>query len=325
MIITMTSHSDMKKYFNEFNIDVGSDFSASTSEVKYYTCHNCDGLMLSSNGIRMCDTCGHVAGEEISDGAEWRMYSTDCAPRCGMPIDNMMPDYSRSVLVNIPRGKKDVNAFREVQRLVKWTSIGNKEKSLRERLDNIMYRCTLSNVPVQLIEYTKTIYHDLIERYGDTNGKAKRGFNSAGLQAVALYYAYQKDGTPKTYADVAKVFDIDVKYVSDAMSVFKEVMAGEYDVRVNDTNDFIDNYCNRMMLSQEVTDRVKFIADKATKMRILERNTPSAVVAGCVSYVAQEQGLNITKDEIKEHCGVSIPTISIVTRALLDRALEFYE
>jgi transcription initiation factor TFIIIB Brf1 subunit/transcription initiation factor TFIIB len=54
----------------------------------------------------------------------------------------------------------------------------------------------------------------------------------------------------------------------------------------------------------------KFVANKIEKNNIITDNIPHAIAAGIVYFVSQNCQLNITKQEIKNVCGVSEVTIN---------------
>jgi transcription initiation factor TFIIB len=73
---------------------------------------------------------------------------------------------------------------------------------------------------------------------------------------------------------------------------------------------FIERYCSKLNMNQELTTLSKFIAKKVELENIINDNTPHSIAAGIVYFVSQICNLNITKQDIKLICGVSEVTIN---------------
>jgi transcription initiation factor TFIIIB Brf1 subunit/transcription initiation factor TFIIB len=73
---------------------------------------------------------------------------------------------------------------------------------------------------------------------------------------------------------------------------------------------FIDRYCSRLNINHELTILSKFLANKIDKNNIITDNTPHAVAAGIIFFIAQVCNLTISKLDIKLICGVSEVTIN---------------
>ena len=83
------------------------------------------------------------------------------------------------------------------------------ERSLKQKFDNISLKCKSSGITDALIEFTQTIYN------GQKTGRkyktqTKRGDSDQGLQAASLFYAFQEDGHPKTYKEIARVLRLNL-------------------------------------------------------------------------------------------------------------------
>tara|TARA_A100001015_G_C14335298_1_gene460921 strand:- start:3 stop:323 length:321 start_codon:yes stop_codon:yes gene_type:complete len=90
-------------------------------------------------------------------------------------------------------------------------------------------------------------------------------------------------------------------------------------------SDYIEEFCRNLNLSQEICNRVTIIADKAESLGVLENNTPTSIVAGCIYYVVVEYALHLKPTDIASSCGVSAPTINKVCNKLFNRAVDLAE
>ena len=62
---------------------------------------------------------------------------------------------------------------------------------------------------------------------------------------------------------------------------------------------FIERYCSRLNINQELTKVCQFVAFRIESQKIIPENTPHSVAAGIVYFVAQCCLLNISKKDIK--------------------------
>jgi len=73
---------------------------------------------------------------------------------------------------------------------------------------------------------------------------------------------------------------------------------------------FIERYCSRLNMHQELIMLAKFIAYKVEQNNIITDNIPHAIASGIVYFVSQICQQNVTKQDIKNVCGVSEVTIN---------------
>jgi transcription initiation factor TFIIIB Brf1 subunit/transcription initiation factor TFIIB len=73
---------------------------------------------------------------------------------------------------------------------------------------------------------------------------------------------------------------------------------------------FIERYCSKLNISQELVMVAKFVAKKLEAGRFINDNTPHSVAAGVIYFVSQTCGINVSKTDIRKICGVSEVTIN---------------
>jgi transcription initiation factor TFIIIB Brf1 subunit/transcription initiation factor TFIIB len=86
-------------------------------------------------------------------------------------------------------------------------------------------------------------------------------------------------------------------------------------------SDFIERYCYRLNITKYANEILIF-AQKVDELRILTKNRPQAVACGCIFFIATMYRLGITKMEIHNQCGPSIPTISKSYEKLVEHTQE---
>lgn len=73
---------------------------------------------------------------------------------------------------------------------------------------------------------------------------------------------------------------------------------------------FMERYCSKLNINQELTILSKFIAQKIEKENLITDNMPHAISAGIVFFIAVNCQLPINKTDIKQISGISEVTIN---------------
>ena len=288
-------------------------------------CSNCDSKIMDILGNMRCSnsTCGMIFGGSLDTGAEWRNDPDgEDQTRAGPTIDERFLDSSYSTGFRLQRGMKNNHIFRDVMAKSLHHMSNSEDKSMQDRFKNIQAVCQSHYIPKSIIDQAQDYYYDLIQEIKkEPDYKHRRGNNNEGLQAAAVYCAYQSRGITKTYADIAKVFNVPEKYLINGLKIFKGTESMRHELKANNYSDYIDIFCDRLFMDDTLKKRVREVADKAHELGILDSNIPTAIVAGCIYYVVIENGIaNIHKTTIKLKCKVSQPTISSVCDKLCRHA-----
>jgi len=308
--------------------DSFKDKDTLNENVNEATCPECGYKITEFSGVDKCIKCGIIIGNAIDMGAEWRndVNGGEDKTRCGMPINNMLRETSYSAGMGFGFGTKSKRQiYSSIKKSLLWQSQPHHERSLKGRFDNIQQKCHNYCVSDAIIEFTQSIYYDVLQELeSNPEYTSKRGNNNEGLQGAALFLAFQEDGHPKTYKEIASIFEIDPDYVSEGIKLFKILMSknNNYQMKSNKYSDYIEGFCKRLHI-EDLKERVMEVADKAHDLGILDSNTPTAIVAGCIYYVIVETGnATISKNTIYQKCGVSAPTITKVCDKLCKRAVD---
>jgi transcription initiation factor TFIIIB Brf1 subunit/transcription initiation factor TFIIB len=73
---------------------------------------------------------------------------------------------------------------------------------------------------------------------------------------------------------------------------------------------FIERYCSRLNINNELTSLCKFISIKIEKQNLMPENTPHSIAAGIVYFIANICKLNICKRDVKVISEISEVTIN---------------
>jgi len=290
------------------------------NELECPVCHAFAVQVQMSDEI--CISCKSNLGSMIDYKPEWRNEVTgDDMSRCNLAKNPLLPE--SSYCTTISYGFKPNKALYELQRSLIWTSIPYHERSMKMKMDEIGAVCRLKDIPLAIIEYTQGLYHTLITALESNELKRKRGKNDTGLRAAALFIAFHDDGKPRTYKEIASIFGIEPKYVSDGIKLFSELIKTPQKITIY--NDFISEFCANLNISEEIKTRILFVADKAEALGLLENHAPTSIIAGCIFYVGIEYALPLKLTEIEEMCGVSGPTITKICDKLFKRTMDLYD
>jgi transcription initiation factor TFIIB len=73
---------------------------------------------------------------------------------------------------------------------------------------------------------------------------------------------------------------------------------------------FIDRFCSKLNMNDELTKLCKFICKKIEKLNIMSENTPHSIAAGIIYFITQIFNLHITKRDVKNISEISEVTIN---------------
>jgi len=291
-----------------------------TADVACPECSSSDIYIHGSDSI--CVSCGTNLGSEMDYRPDWRNDNGtgDDMSRCNLPRSVMLPESSLSTCVRVDY-KANKTAY-DMKRTMIWNSIPHHERAMKSKIDDISCVCRMHNIPDIIMEYAQETYHSIIKALEERNDIRRRGKNDKGLQAAALFISYKDQHKPKTYKEIAQIFGIESKYVSDGINIFHDLLRPKDKVSVY--TDFIEEFCDSLNMITDHKSRVAHVANRAEYLGILETNTPASMVAGCIYYVITEYGLPVKPAEISARCNVSVPTILKVSEKLFKRSLDLF-
>jgi transcription initiation factor TFIIB len=177
------------------------------------------------------------------------------------------------------------------------------------RYDSFMHITTMASIAgiSKMIIDEACRYHKLIAEH-----KTFRGDNRDGIIAASIYLACRIENCPRTAKEIAQMFNLDgtsaTKGCTNAMKIINEFEVG---TRYGATtpHSFIERYCTRLQLAPDMTRLAEFISIQIDKQNLIPENTPHAVAAGIVFFIATEFGLPLDKALIRQVSSISEVTI----------------
>ena len=314
-----------KEMWNLFNNELDNDSEKKPLECIYRNtgerekCESCtSSLSITEDGFLTCcnKNCGIIYKDILDQGAEWRFYGADNnnpedPTRCGMPINPLLKESSFGCKVIC----KNTSSYemRKIRRYTEWQSMPYKEKSQYDEFQQITILAQNSGIPKIIIDEAMR-YHKKI-----SEAKTFRGLNRHGIIAAAIYIACRTNNYPRTAKEIATMFHLDntsaTKGCKNAVTIINEM---EADMEDNDKTtlcnttplSFIDRYCSRLNINNELTSLCKFIAMRIQQNNLIPENTPHSIAAGIVYFVSQTFNLNVSKKQVYVISEISEVTIN---------------
>jgi transcription initiation factor TFIIIB Brf1 subunit/transcription initiation factor TFIIB len=250
----------------------------------------------------------------VDFGAEWRFYGADDInttdpTRCGMPVNPLLVESSFGCKIICRQGSS--YEMRKVRRYTEWQSMPYKEKSKYDDFQAINVLATNAGMP-------KIIIDDAIRYYNKISQvKTYRGVNRDGILASSIYISCSINEHPRTSKEIAEIFKLDntsaTRGCKNALGILNDIEKEEEDKTVlhnTKPSSFINRYCSKLSINQELTTLCLFIANVVETQKIIPENTPHSISAGIVYFVCQKCNLNISKKSIHSISKISEVTIN---------------
>lgn len=282
-------------------------------------CNMCNSvLIIMDDGFPTCtnQNCSIIYKNTLDYSPEWRFYgaddkNTNDPTRCGNPINPLLVEssYGCKVLCNTSSSYE----MKKIRKWTEWQSMPHKEKSLYDEFQFITIMAQNAGIPKIFIDHAITIHKDISEQ------KMFRGLNRDGIKAASIYISCRLNGCPRTSHEIAEIFKLDKTSATSGCSMAVNILhniernvepSQQIDLGATTPSSFVDRFCSRLNMNNELTLLSKFIAKKVESQNIILDNTPHSIAAGIIYFISQNCNLNISKNDIKQICGVSEVTIN---------------
>jgi transcription initiation factor TFIIB len=290
-------------------------------------CKLCESiLIISDDGFPTCSNmyCGIIYKNILDHSPEWRIYEGDNQDnaRCGNNINPLL--FESSFGCTVLCGNKSSYEMKKVKKWTEWQAMPHKEKSLYDEFQFITAMAHNSGIPKIFIDEAMSIHKDILEQ------KMFRGLNRDGIKSASIYISCKLNDCPRTSQEIAEIFNLDKTSASKGCSIALTILNN---IERNMSNEdktvfelttpscFIERYCSKLNINQELTVLAKFICKKIEDNQLILNHTPHSIASGVVFFVSENCNCHITKTQIKNCCFVSEVTINKVFK-LLDNMKE---
>jgi len=286
-------------------------------------CHLCSSvLMIMDDGFPTCSNpqCGIIYRNTLDYSPEWRFYgaedkNSNDPTRCGNPINPLLVESSYGCKVLCTN--KSSYEMKTIRKWTEWQSMPHKEKSLYDEFQYITIMAQNAGIPKIFIDDAMARHKEISEQ------KMFRGMNRDGIKAASIYISCRLNGCPRTAHEIAEIFMLDKTSATNGCTMAVNILSNiernnassdsgnkNGDLCATTPSSFIERYCSKLNITQELTLLSKFIAKKIEDNRMICDNVPHAISAGIVYFICQLSQLTISKTDIKNICGVSEVTIN---------------
>jgi transcription initiation factor TFIIB len=322
------SHTEKSDLWKIFDMDSKED-NLQKEEINekdiHHDCLVCHSpLTIMEDGFPTCTNaqCGIMYKNVLDFSPEWRFFGGNDKhavdqTRCGNPINPLLKESSFGCKILC-----DHRSSYEMKRIRKWTewqATPHKEKSLYDEFQFITIMAQNSGIPKIFIDCAMIVHKDISEQ------KMFRGINRDGIKAASIYISCRLNGCQRTAYEIAIIFKLDRRSATSGCSMAVTILNNiERSLEPSQRTEFgkttaaafIDRYCSKLNINNELALLAKFIAGIVENDSIMSNNTPQSSATGILYFISETCGLGITKKDIKQVCGVSEVTVNKCYRKL---------
>ena len=279
-------------------------------------CNN--SLCITEEGFFACTnkSCGIIYKDILDNSAEWRYYGADDnktsdPTRCGLPINPLLKESSYGCKI-MCRSNASYE-MRKIKRYTEWQSMPYQEHARWGDFQFISAMASKSGIPKIIIDDALRYYTSI------SQAKTFRGLNRDGILAASIYIACSINKHPRTAKEIAQIFSLDntsaTKGCKNALSILNDlerdfINTDKTVLSKTTPSSFIDRYCSKLNINEELTKFCLFIASIVDKRNLIPENTPHSISAGIVYFVCQICNLSINKKDINLVSRISEVTIN---------------
>ena len=294
-------------------------------EVDVKTCCEKKENHQTNEGVIKCRVCLDIISN-ITNNPEWRYYGSNDTKnsdptRCGMPVNDLLPESSVGSSVSFNSNTKTMNQIRKYQQ---YNQMPYKERSLYKVFCDIQTACKKAHISVKIQEEAKSLYKIV------SSTKISRGTNRQGIIAACVYFACKECGVPRSSKEIAEVFDLNVTVMTKGVKKCQETISMNKNNKKRLTtkqsikpHDFIDRFCNHLKIEEKDVQKIKEICEIAIQNNIIIENTPPSITSGCIYFYVSHNKIDISRKAISDICKISEVTINKCSKRL-EENLELF-
>jgi transcription initiation factor TFIIB len=273
---------------------------------------SCGSDSLHLEGSRyICGACSSCLEDRYIDtSAEWRHFACGAADpsRCGLPVNEMMPNASISTTVGLARGRcaRDVS---RISRYQMWNAMPYRERALYNALDPLLAKMTQFGITLSIADEARAIYKRVCD------SKMLRGDNRMSILATAFYIACKNQRVARSAKEVAEIFDVDQHSLTRVCKRVQELF--EIKLPCSEPHDFVRRFASQLELNEFFIGKCDELVADVEASEVLSDCSPTAVAASCINYVVQHAVLGIKRSRIAEVCKLSDVTVAKIYKRLV--------
>ena len=290
-------------------------------------CGDADHMLFEKDEV-VCTNCGTQYEPPIDSSAEYRWYGSDDRgsdpTRVGHPVSPLFPESTSGTRTLCKPGAN--KAMRRIARYIQWTIRPYRERTLWGVFDMLEVRAAHAGIPKAIINETEHLYAQVSPHC------ICRGLLKEALVAACLYESLKRHGTPWRPADVAAIFQIDVKLVTRGFKQFAGLLdhhmyataakhttthevVTEVETATHTTGfeHYLENALSRLLVPKAQQEAVAAFATKMGQqidfLGICSEMTPSSLLGSALLLACEHYHLEKTTAEIAGVCKISAATL----------------
>jgi len=273
-----------------------------------------------SNATEVCKDCGVIANKLEDNAPEWRFYGASDnknvdPTRCGKPIDPLLPKSSMGTCMSVNYGR-----YKSLNRLHKWNQMPADERSLYEVFKKIDILTKDSQLNSKIIAETKKYYKLLSEKDEKLKGFLTRGNIRKSLISACILVACKNNNKPMREVEIAKICNITQADVTKGLKKFSELEKNknlQINSHENNIHDFINKYCHKLNISNNLMKMVHLVYIRGKKINILRNSNNTSICSGLLYFISETFDLKIKKSTIIKLIEISEVTLNKVYKEFL--------
>jgi len=292
---------------------------------EHFVCPECstDSNIQIDNDEVVCTACGNHVCFMIDSTAEYRWFgSEDRHPdpcRVGNPINPLLPESSLGTRILTRPG--DNKAMRRIRQYHLWNIMPYRERTLWTVFEMLQVRASNAGISIAIVEETKQLYSQ-VSRLCICRGPQKDA-----LIAACLYESLKRHDTPRRPQEIAKMFQIDVKFITRGVKQFSGLLE-EYQhtakpthiqspVKVDTPSTNFRHYLEPAVykletprtLHGQILDYAARVGSMIDELGICPETMPASLAASALTLTCEKFQLGKSNMEIAKVCDISTATL----------------
>ena len=278
------------------------------------SCNSTDLLFDSERGELVCNSCGLVIEENVTDtGPEWRAFDADqrnSRARTGAPIKYTKPN--RGLVTEIDLYNKDIRGVRipskrqaQLYRMRKWhkraSIASSSERNYLIALPELNRVASYLGLPDNIRESAALLYRKCVQN------NLIRGRPIETVVQAVIYAACRSAGMPRTLDEISNISGLPKKEIGRAYRVISHELGLK--IPLTDPISYVPRYVNALKLSGEAQEKSIELLKDAMKKGLVSGRSPTGVSAAAVYIAGALAGERRTQKEVADVAGVTEVTI----------------
>ncbi len=278
------------------------------------SCGSSDIIFDSEKGERVCNNCGLVIEENVTDsGPEWRAFDADqrnSRARTGAPMKYTRPN--KGLVTEIDLYNKDIRGVRipskrqaQLYRMRKWhkraSIASSSERNYLIALPELNRVSSYLGLPENIRENAALLYRRCVQN------NLIRGRPIETVVQAVIYAACRKAGMPRTLDEIATISGLPKKEIGRAYRAISHELGLK--IPLTDPVAYVPRYVNALKLSGEAQEKAVELLKEAMKKGLISGRSPTGVSAAAVYIAGALAGERRTQKEVADVAGVTEVTI----------------